>query len=38
MGRCHFGYNNLPFIYGTLLSTVEVAASFWILEIATLMV
>jgi hypothetical protein len=38
MGRCHFGYNNLPFIYSTLLGTVEVAASFWILEIAALLV
>ena len=34
MGRCHFGYYNLPFIYSTLRSAVEVAASFWILEIA----
>jgi hypothetical protein len=36
MGRCHFGYNNLPFIYSTLLCAVEVTAGFWILEIALL--
>jgi hypothetical protein len=38
MGRCHFRYNNLTLINSTLLGTVEITASFWILEIAALLI
>jgi len=38
MCRRHFGYNNLTLINSTLLGTVEVTASFWILEIAALLI